>query len=612
MKKALYILTAVLLIGVVLTGCGKKENPFEPTTDSFNATGAMESQGPTAINGGTIDGDEFLFLNPTYDEIYILFDADINPSTVNNSTIILVDAEYLSTPLTAYTVTYDQATKKATIKTTTQWDDDKSYLVKVTPGVKDIHGHALDGNSNGWVDPQDTLKGQIWGANSTVGTVDLIPPKVTMLDPVNDGIYFSISDSIEISITDNDSVDLTTVTGDKFELTTASGQVVALPAIYVYEFIPATSYTVRFRPLTNLQDSTDYFLTVKTGIKDKKGNTLSGNGNNISEAEVIDRKRIKFRTYDPRNGGIPAQNTNLRVVSATFVDANRALEIRFSRKMNATTLTSANIKLYDNNDCTGYITGAIHILPDTMGVRYDLNNASANTNYLWVSRTVKDALGFFLDENDNGIGGEAAYTDAVGSFITSDDLKAVTVNYTAGYTLAGFHTVLFNDMVELGNQGWSIKKTTLAAHALWHIAQKTPAGTPFNDYGKYTWHCANVDSADTMYSIGSPIVAVDDSLISPVFDLTTYGNAQVVFDLWTETDDANDRLRVYYSYLQTDGSWTAWFYTGYNYSGTSAWGERTIGIPDGYQVKLLFRFNTNAIGNTTEGIYMDNIRVEVW
>ncbi|HAD82882.1 MAG: hypothetical protein A2509_02715 [Candidatus Edwardsbacteria bacterium RIFOXYD12_FULL_50_11] len=602
MKKALYTLTVVLLIGAVIVGCGKKENPFEPITSSYLPTTAMESQGPTVLSINTRDGNNALYESPTYDEIVVLFDADMNPSTITTSTILLQEVEHLTTPLT-YTVSYDKASKKATIKSPNGWDDDARYLVTVTTGIKDIHGHALDGNDNGWVDPQDFYREQFTGFTTTTAAYDVTPPMVTMANPTNDAIYFSTTDSIEIWIFDNDSVDRASITQDAFVLTKANGQVVTLPAMYVEESFAPALYIVRFRPLaTVLVDSNDYFFTVKTSIKDMKGNMLDGNNNGDAENEFLDRERIKFRTYDPRNGGIPTQATNLRVLSTAYVDANRGLVIRFTRKMNPATLNTSNIKIYNNSNYTDYIPGSITILPDTMGVRYSLENYDGS-GYLWVSRLVRDTAGFYLDQNNNGISGEAAYTTGEGTFQASDDLFA-SIAYNSGLEM-----ILFNDMAEDGNVGWTTRGTT---PQLWHRSTRSVAANP-NNGGLYAWHCG-VD-ADSSYLVTGP-TAVHDTLMMPEIDLTSYNiysNCRIRYDRWYRTDGAADACRMIAS-TDNGANWS----TVITWSGTDTpWTTNTSMGLNGYlgtKVRLALAFDTDAVGNVwpSEGFYIDNIRLVVY
>jgi len=561
----------------------------------------------------TLDDDNVFNPSPTYDEIIILFDADMNPGTINTTNILVQDVESM-TAAQVYSVTYEVRTKRAIIKA--DWDIDKRYLVTVTARVKDLHGQALDGNGNGYVDPQDYYREQFTGVNSTVPAFDVTPPTVTMMDPTNERIYFSITDSIEIYLADSDTGVLrSSITDTAFVLTNAAtGQVVALPAMSVDEAGGPAFYIVRFRGLsTILHDSTDYFLTVKTSIRDRAGNMLDGDGDGKSEAEVIDRERVKFRTYDPRNGGIPAQSNFLVWEIDDSYDANRSMLIKFTRKLNPATVNAVNIKIYNNLNYTGYVPGSISIMPDSTTVRYTLENYDG-TGYLWVSRLVKDTAGFYLDQNNNGISGEAAYTTtvandgAVGTYSPSDDLFADINGYASSR-----YTIVFYDMVETEYTGWS---RTGTAPQMWHRSQVRAAENA-NYGGTYCWRCG-VDG-DTSYldttSLGV-INAVHDTLKMPIINLGLYYDCRLLFDYNYVTDDLNDRLRVIRRYKLADGSWSTWAVENESFYGNSGgWLQHNEGVSSAYsgrEIQFGFAFDTNALNNTGEGIYLDNIRLEVW
>jgi hypothetical protein len=66
--------------------------------------------------------------------------------------------------------------------------------------------------------------------------------------------------------------------------------------------------------------------------------------------------------------------------------------------------------------------------------------------------------------------------------------------------------------------------------------------------------------------------------------------------------------------MLADGSWSGW--NTYNtYSGASlTWQTYNYlyGGISGRQIQIAFLFTANNIGNLQEGIYLDNIRFEVW
>ncbi len=606
MRKALYTLTVILLIGAVIVGCGKKENPFEPITSSYNVSGSLISnRGPKVVSCTDLSGNQVIYHTPAYDEIGIVFDSDMEPSTITTSTVKLQNVENMTAPIT-YTVTYDAKTKKAIIKITGVWEDSKSYLVTVTTGAKDKRGNTIDGNGNdNNKDPQDSYHQQFWGATSAVQYYNFRGPRAGVY-PANNTLAFALTDSIRITIWDDqiapyDSIDPATLIASNFSLTTEAGVNVPLPTISVTEVTtPQRVYLVKFRPL-GLTEATNYIFTVKTGIKDIHGNTLDGDDDNLSERDSEDEVVVRFRTFDPYPTGL-----HLIVREAYYTDNNNTLIINFTRKMNVASMNATTIKLYDNNDATGYIPGTIRVLPDSMGVSYTLENRPRplGTDYLWVSRAVRDTGGLMLDQNGNNFGGEPA--NEANGYVSDDFINGTTL-YAFPYT-ASIVRCIFDDNVENGSNGWS-------AQRLWHRSTRRASATWG---GSYSWHCADI--SDSSYSIpypGPATTAVNDTLFLPSMNCITYTNGlRIVYDWWSRTDGAADATRLIYS-IDNGTNWNL-VNGGAVYSGnqsnwtTGTWYNCNPGI--GQIVRFAFAFNTDAAGNAypSEGFYLDNIRVYAW
>jgi hypothetical protein len=210
-----------------------------------------------------------------------------------------------------------------------------------------------------------------------------------------------------------------------------------------------------------------------------------------------------------------------------------------------------------------------------------------------------------LDENNNGIPGEAAYTTAVGVYRTSDDLWQ-NVSFSTG-----FRYILFYDMVESGNIGWSTRGTT---PQMWHRSTLYANQNPSGYGGSYLWHCG-VDR-DTSYldttTLGV-INQVHDTLFMPTIDLTWYSNARISYDRYVNVDAAGtDRMRLIYSYRQANGTWSGWnTIITYNNQAWGNSGNMTIPMP-GTQVMLAFAFDTDDLTNTAEGLFLDRIMVTAW
>ncbi|MDO9391806.1 MAG: Ig-like domain-containing protein [bacterium] len=586
MKKRLYLLLALGLVvsTAFMAGCGKKETPFAPITDSYQ-TGAATSAGPKVTGAYDMSNNNIFYPVPADDQINIYFGHDLNGATVDTNSVILQNAaNYVRIPRT---VSYDVAARKIVIKAASGWVDSLRYLVTVNTNVTDKYGNRLDGNGNGWVDPQDNYRVKFRGATAAGWPGDIAGPQITGIIPGNGTTYFETTDSIRIFIADADSIDSTSISAAQFSLVADNGTVINLvPLMTKLMATWPVNVEVRFKNL-GLATGTNYTLTVHTGIKDLKGNTLNGNNdaNGYSENETIDRVMVKFRTYEATSSVTPPV-----VNSIQYTDNNRTMTIKFTKKMNPAYLTSSFIKAYMDWNKTGYILGTIKVLPDSMGAVYSLENAIGYTPYVWVSREVQDMVGLKLDENGNGIGGEIA---SVTNGWNSDDF------WNSATYSAGNWYVLFDDKVESGNIGWSTKSDT--TFSLWHRSTRNPS--PYGG-GVYNWYCGK--DADSTYDIG---VAVHDTLISPSIDLTGYTNAAYfVFDMWVSTDGAGDPVTIL---ISTDGGahWTS--FGGVSGTGFNYWDSYSINL-GGYVnqvVKLAIAFDSDGVGLETEGAYFDNLQI---
>jgi len=580
MKKRLYLLLAIGLVvsTAFMAGCGKKENPFAPGTDSYQ-TGAALSAGPKVTSAVDMSGNNTFYQAPADDQINLYFGHDLNGATVDTNSVVLMNAGNYAH--IARTVSYDVNARKIVVRAAAGWVDSVRYMVTVTTKVTDKYGNKLDGNSNGWVDPQDDYHVKFRGFTAAGWPGDINGPTLTGIYPANGTTYYKLTDSIRIFIADNDTIDTTSITASQFSLVAENGTVIALAESLITASWP-TSVEVRFKSL-GLAQGTNYVLTVKTGIKDAKGNTFDGNNNGYSENETLDKYVVKFRTYEPTSSVTPPV-----VNSIQYSDGGRTMTIKFTKKMNPAYLNSTYIKAYRNWNKTGYIVGTLKATTDSLGVVYSLENAEGYTPYVWVSRQVRDEVGLMLNQNGNNIGGEPA---SITNGWVSDDLWT-----SMPYAPANWY-ILFDDKVESGNIGWTTKSDTVS---LWHRSTRNPDP---NGGGSYNWYCGK--ESDSTYNYSR---AIHDTIISPSIDLTGYTQARFYFDMWVETDGAADQVGFF---ISTNGG-TTWTNLAsisgatYNY-----WGQWyiDIGAYTNRVVKLAITLNTDAVANTSEGAYFDNLRV---
>ncbi|MCA9233864.1 MAG: Ig-like domain-containing protein, partial [Planctomycetales bacterium] len=193
---------------------------------------------------------------PTTVAPQIVFSEAMDAATINATTVRLLDGG----STVAATVSYNAATRTATLTPTAPLSNLKTYTVSVTVGVKDLAGNAL---------------AQTFTANFTVVAlpVDTTAPTVTNVNPANGAT--NVATSIAPQVTFSEAMDAATINGNTVRLLNENGSVIGASVTY-----NAATRRVTITPLAAL--STLQFYTVSivggaNGVKDLAGNSLAQN-----------------------------------------------------------------------------------------------------------------------------------------------------------------------------------------------------------------------------------------------------------------------------------------------------------------------------------------------
>lgn len=187
------------------------------------------------------------------------FNESIDPATINGTTVELRNA---SNALVTATVSYNAATKTATLLPSAALANNATYTATLKggatdPRIKDIAGNALAANA-------------VWSF-STAATADTTPPTVTGRTPAANAT--GISPATSVTATFSEALNAATVTATTFELRNAGNTLV--PASVSYN---AATLTATLTPTSALNAASTYTATVKGGtggVKDAAGNALA-------------------------------------------------------------------------------------------------------------------------------------------------------------------------------------------------------------------------------------------------------------------------------------------------------------------------------------------------
>ncbi|HUQ48067.1 MAG TPA: Ig-like domain-containing protein [Gemmatimonadaceae bacterium] len=274
--------------------------------------------------------------------------------------------------VTPGTVTYLPATNAIEFTPTTAFPSGAAISVSISTGIKDAAGNAMASS-----------------ATFSFTARDEVPPSVASTTIPASG---EVALSQIISVTMSEPIDATSLTATTVRLA-AAGSPVAGSISY-----DAPSRTVTFSPAGGLASATDYILVVGPGIKD-----VAGNASTTAFVKT-------FRTVDTSP---PTVTSVTPANQSTAVSINTAVNVVFSKDMDASTITTSSMTL--SLSSTGAIVaGSVAYDAASRTASYlPSSGLSFSTPYtITVSNTVRGSNGVSLAQNLQSTFTTAAPADA--------------------------------------------------------------------------------------------------------------------------------------------------------------------------------------------------------
>ena len=293
---------------------------------------------------------------PTNTTVRVTFNEPMDATTITTSTIVLRNTGTMAT--VTGTVSYDAATRVATLTPAGPLSNATNYTVNVTTGVKDASGNALAAQFN--------------STFTTAAAPDNIAPTIVSRSPAN-GVTSIAVDTV-VRVTFSEPMDPTTITTSTITLTPTAG---GSPVAGVVSYDAATN-TAKLDPNADLLNNTSYTITVTTGVKDVAGNALAAQSTSTFTT-IPDTTAPTVTATTPLNG-------------ATGVARGTNITITFSEAMDATTINGTTITV------SGGVVGAVSYNAATRVATFNpSSDLAASTSYT-VTVTggalgVKDAAG---------------------------------------------------------------------------------------------------------------------------------------------------------------------------------------------------------------------------
>jgi hypothetical protein len=214
---------------------------------------------------------------------------------------------------------------------------------------------------------------------ATVTTLDITPPRVISVIPLNGATGVSLAGTALITF--SEPIDPATLTTTTYNLrSTSTGEII--PGTIVYN---ATARTAEYKPTGHLPNASSVTVTVTTGVKDLTGNALSPAF--TSTFITRDEEGPTVIATSPANG-------------ATGVSTSAVVNITFSEAVDASTVNSTNITMRVTSSSAA-VAGTVAYNATTHVATFTPSSPLAeNTGYtVTVSGSIRDPAGNVMGSN---------------------------------------------------------------------------------------------------------------------------------------------------------------------------------------------------------------------
>ena len=344
--KRMFTITAILLV-VFMVGCKKEQPVLYPWV---TLTSPVRNETSIALDAN----------------ITAKFSTPMQPSTITVTSFTLTNG----TASVSGVVSYADST--ATFNPTENLDSSTVYLGTVTTEAKDLSGTAMKGN-------------YIFSFTSGQFS-DVIPPTVTLFDPLNSATDVAISKAVVVTF--SEAMNPSTINATTFTLKQGT---TAISGVVSYTGLKAT-----FTPASSLEYSKLYSGTITTGAKNKSGKAITANVTfSFTTGVTPDITAPTVLSIDP-------------LTSAIGVALNKHVALTFSEAMNPSTVNATTFTLKQG---TTAILGTVNY-SGVVATFTPVNSLGYNTVYTVVITTgAKDLAGNALVSNNTFTFTTVASTD---------------------------------------------------------------------------------------------------------------------------------------------------------------------------------------------------------
>jgi hypothetical protein len=288
---------------------------------TFTTGNGPDYQSPSVTGINPLDGAVNVPINT---HITAIFSEAMNASSINTNSFILKRG----TDVIATWVYYNNATRMATLATTSYMDTQTIYTVEIQGTVKDVAGNLLSGGTYSWT-------------FTTGDEADLVAPEVTLVNPADKAPGVGTNTSVSAGF--SEIMNISSISQSTFTLVKVDG------LTPVAGTVTCNGTTAVFKPSAALEENTQYKATLSKYISDIAGNYLTGNSDTQDYVWT-------FTTGQPDL--IPPVVSGIYLISNPDGAAtNTSIGALFSEAMDPFTINTASIMLtQDSTPVSGTVS----------------------------------------------------------------------------------------------------------------------------------------------------------------------------------------------------------------------------------------------------------------
>lgn len=390
MKKNKLLTTLAILSIVLFAGCRNDDYVAIDGGPCPVVVSTTPVSGATLVGRSAVNASEQAVRTTL---VTATFNKKMDPRTMNGSTFIV---KVTGGSEVAGNVTYNSADSTVVFTASSKFADNTTYEARVTTGVKDLIGNALQ---------QD----YVWAFST--GTT-LLPVLIsTSPNNLETGVAFNKVITATFSVP----MDQSTINGTSFTLKNAG--------VTVLGSVSGTGTGAIFTPNAALNPFTVYTANITTAVKNEDGSALAKD------------TTWTFTTAD----NIPAVLTTDPTKAATLVPLNKTVSVIFNMAINPATITATSFTLKRSGVSVNGVVG------------YTGTTATFNPNNDLLSNTVYTATIKATVKNTNGT---ALVKDTVWTFTTATVLAPTVIltnpsDLDASVSLNQNVTATFNEAMDI-------------------------------------------------------------------------------------------------------------------------------------------------------------------